>query len=121
MRKVISDEVVEIAKKHEKMEERIEIYWKMMMWYIEWKMVDERMRKYLDPNRRRREKMIGNDNSHGTTVNRDGTTVKNSGGTTVKNRDGTTVKGKSKPKKNQISEEAITIYISNNNVLYDKR
>ena len=119
MRKVISDEVVEIAKKHEKMEERIEIYWKMMMRYIEEIMVDERMRKYLDPNRRRREKMIGNDNSHGTTVNRDGTTVKNSGGTTVKNRDGTTVKSKSKPKKNQISEEAITIYISNNNVLYD--
>ena len=119
MRKVISDEVVEIAKKHEKMEERIEIYWKMMMWYIEWEMVDERMRKYLDPNRRRKEKMMDNKNRCGTTENRDGTTEKNSCGRTEKNSGGTTDKSKLKPKKNQISEEAITIYISNNNVLYD--
>lgn len=119
MRKVISDEIVEIAKKHESMEERIEIYWKMMVYYIEWIVVDERMREYLDPNIARSRKMEWKRNRHGTTKNKTCHDLKISDGTTKKISDATTKNTKSKPTKKQISEEAITIYISNNNVLYD--
>ena len=47
MRKTISDEIIEIAKKHENLNERMEIYWKMMARYIEWVIVDERMREQV--------------------------------------------------------------------------
>ena len=54
MRPSINDKIIEIAKKHENLNERMEIYWKMMARYIEWVIVDERMREYLDPNVRRK-------------------------------------------------------------------
>lgn len=143
MRKYISDKIIEIAKKHENLEERIEIYWKMMVYYIEWIIVDERMSEYLDPNTRRKLKMKWNQNSVGHTVsNRVGYTVsktewnkpseeenhttkqsglhcsKQSGLHCSKNSVGHTVKSKATSKKKQISEEALAIYISNNNMLY---
>ena len=119
MRKCISDEIIEIAKKHENLNERIEIYWKMMARYIEWVIVDERMRKYLDPNVWRSEKMKDNKNRCGTTEKTDKAQLKNSCGRTEKNSDGTTEKKRKKAKKSDITDEALTIYISNNNLLYD--
>lgn len=119
MRKTISDEIIEIAKKHENLNERIEIYWKMMAYYIEWVIVDERMKKYLDPNVWRSEKMKDNKNRCGTTEKTDKAQLKNSGGRTEKNSGGTTKKKSKKAKKSDISESDLTIYISNNKWLYD--
>ena len=118
MLKRISDEIIEIAKKHENLNERIEIYWKMMARYIEWVIVDERMREYLDPNVRRSKKMNGNKNSVKHTVKQSDTHCKNRVKQTVKNSVKQTVNSKAKTKKNQITDEDLTIYISNNNLLY---
>ena len=126
MRKCISDEIIEIAKKHENLEERMEIYWKMMAYYIEWVVVDERMRKYLEKRTMISEKMKGNKNRCGTAKKTDVTQLKNSCGRTEKtdvaelkkNSRGTTENKSKKAKKKQISEEALAIYISNNNLLY---
>ena len=118
MLKRISDEIVEIAKKHENLNERIEIYWKMMARYIEWVIVDERMREYLDPNVRRSKKMNGNKNSVKHTVKQSDTHCKNRVKQTVKNSVKHTENNKAKTKKTQITDEDLTIYITNNNRLY---
>lgn len=110
MRPSINDEIIEIAKKHESLNERMEIYWKMMAYYIEWVIVDERMREYLDPNVRRK-KYYEKESCQDYT---------DSPAKTIKKKSpAKTKKSKWKTKKKEISEEAITIYISNNNVLYD--
>ena len=119
MLKRISDEIIEIAKKHENLNERMEIYWKMMARYIEWVIVDERMREYLDPNVRRSKKMNGNKNSVKHTDKQSDTHCKKQSVSDWKNRAKHTVKNKSKTKKNNISESDLTIYISNNKWLYD--
>ena len=120
MRLRISDEIIEIAKKHENLNERIEIYWKMMARYIEWVIVDERMREYLDPKVRRSKKMKWNTNSVGHTVKQSGThCIKQSGTHCSKNRVGHTVKSKTKTEKKEISDNALTIYIDNNKEIYD--
>ena len=111
MLKRISDEIIEIAKKHENLNERMEIYWKMMARYIEWVIVDERMREYLDPNVRRSKKMEWKQNRLWHTKNKSDTHLKKG----VKQ----TKNSKSKTKKNDISESDLTIYISNNKWLYD--
>lgn len=126
MRKCISDEIIEIAKKHENLEERMEIYWKMMAYYIEWVVVDERMRKYLEKRTMISEKMKGNKNRCGSTKKTVVAELKNSCGRTEKtdvaqlkkNKCGTTENKRKKAEKKQISEEALAIYISNNNMLY---
>lgn len=118
MLKRISDEIIEIAKKHENLNERMEIYWKMMARYIEWVIVDERMREYLDPNVRRSKKMNGNKNSVKHTDKQSDTHCKKQSVSDWKNRAKHTEKNKSKTKKNDISESDLTIYISNNNRLY---
>ncbi len=118
MLKRISDEIIEIAKKHENLNERMEIYWKMMARYIEWVIVDERMREYLDPNVRRSKKMNGNKNSVKHTDKQSDTHCKKQSVTDWKNRAKHTEKNKSKTKKNQITDEDLTIYITNNNRLY---
>lgn len=119
MLKRISDEIIEIAKKHENLNERMEIYWKMMARYIEWVIVDERMREYLDPNVRRSKKMNGNKNSVKHTDKQSDTHCKKQSVSDWKNRAKHTEKNKSKPKKSDISESDLTIYISNNKWLYD--
>ena len=111
MLKRISDEIIEIAKKHENLNERMEIYWKMMARYIEWVIVDERMREYLDPNVRRSKNMKGKKNRLLHTKNKSDTHLKKG----VKQ----TKNSKPKTKKNDISESDLTIYISNNKWLYD--
>ena len=91
----------------------------MMARYIEWVIVDERMREYLDPNVRRSKKMNGNKNSVKHTDKQSDTHCKKQSVSDWKNRAKHTVKNKSKTKKNDISESDLTIYISNNKWLYD--
>lgn len=118
MRLRISDEIIEIARKHQNVNERIEIYWKAVLYAIEKQIIDERMSEYLDPNVRRKKKMEWNKNSVGHTVKQSGTDCSNSVGQTVKNSVGHTKNNKAKTKKNQITDEDLTIYITNNNRLY---
>jgi hypothetical protein len=114
MRPSINDKIIEIAKKHENLNERMEIYWKMMARYIEWVIVDERMREYLDPNVRRK-KYYERESCQDYTESPAKT---HSPAKTIDSH-GKTRKCKSRTKKKEVSEEAITIYISNNNVLYN--
>lgn len=114
MRPSINDKIIEIAKKHENLNERMEIYWKMMARYIEWVIVDERMREYLDPNVRRK-KYYEKESCQDYTESPAKT---HSPAKTIDSH-GKTRKRKSRTKKKEVSEEAITIYISNNNVLYN--
>lgn len=118
MRLRISDEIIEIARKHQNVNERIEIYWKAVLYAIEKQIIDERMSEYLDPNVRRKKKMEWNKNSVGHTVKQSGTDCSNRVGQTVKNSVGHTKNSKAKTKKNQITDEDLTIYITNNNRLY---
>lgn len=118
MLKRISDEIIEIAKKHENLNERMEIYWKMMARYIEWVIVDERMREYLDPNVRRSKNMKGKKNRLLHTKNKSVTDLNNKSVTDLKISVKHTKNNKAKTKKNQITDEDLTIYISNNNLLY---
>lgn len=118
MRLRISDELIEIAKKHTNIDDRVNIYGKAAIFYIEGVLVDDRMWEYLDPNKRRSAKMKWNQNSVGHTVKQSGTDCIISEGQTVSSSVGHTVKSKSKPKKKQISDDALTIYITNNNRLY---
>lgn len=120
MRLRISDEIIEIARKHQNVNERIEIYWKAVLYAIEKQVIDERMSEYLDPNLRRKKKMEWNTNSVGHTVKQSGThCIKQSGTHCSKNRVGHTVKSKTKTKKKEISDNALTIYIDNNKEIYD--
>jgi hypothetical protein len=118
MRLRISDEIIEIARKHQNVNERIEIYWKAVLYAIEKQIIDERMSEYLDPNVRRKKKMKWNKNSVGHTVKQSGTDCSNRVGHSVKNSVGHTKNSKAKTKKNQITDEDLTIYITNNNRLY---
>lgn len=118
MRLRISDEIIEIARKHQNVNERVEIYWKAVLYAIEKQIVDERMSEYLDPNVRRKKKMEWNKNSVGHTVKQSGTDCSNRVGHSVKNSVGHTKNDKAKTKKNQITDEDLTIYITNNNRLY---
>lgn len=125
MRIRISDEIIEIAKKHQDVNERMGIYGKAAMYAIEKVVVDDRMAEYLDPNLRRKEKMKWKQNRLGHTIIKSGTHLKKGVGQT-KNKCGTdlnlsvghTKKPKSKTTQNQITDDALTIYISNNNLLY---
>ena len=125
MRLRISDEIIEIAKRHQDVDERIQIYWKAVLYAIEKQIVDERMAEYLDPNTRRSRNMKWKQNRLGHTIIKSGTHLKKGVGQT-KNKSGTdlnlsvghTKNSKVTSKKNQISEEALAIYISNNNMLY---
>lgn len=118
MLKRISDEIIEIAKKHENLNERMEIYWKMMARYIEWVIVDERMREYLDPNVRRSKNMKGKKNRLLHTKNKSVTDLNNKSVTDLKISVKHTKKDKAKTKGKQITDEDLTIYIANNNRLY---
>lgn len=119
MRLRISDEIIEIARKHQNVNERIEIYWKAVLYAIEKQIIDERMSEYLDPNLRRSKNMMDKKNRLGHTKNKSGTDLKNKSGTDLKKGVGHTKKKQSKTKKIEISDDAFTIYISNNNILYD--
>ena len=126
MRLRISDEIIEIARKHQNVNERIEIYWKAVLYAIEKQIIDERMSEYLDPNVRRKKKMEWKQNRLGHTKKISvGHTKKISVGHT-KNKCGTdlnlsvgqTKNSKAKTKKKQITDDDLTIYILNNNRLY---
>ena len=120
MRIRISDEIIEIAKKHQNANERVEIYGKAVLYAIEKLIIDERMSDYLDPNQRRKKKMLWNQNSAGHTDKQSGTDCWDSVGQTVKkNRVGHTVKDKVKTTKTKEKNESLAIYINNNNQLYD--
>lgn len=120
MRIRISDEIIEIAKKHQNANERVEIYGKAVLYAIEKLIIDERMSDYLDSNLRRKKKMLWNQNSVGHTVKQSGTHCMEQSGThCLKNRVGHTVKNKVKTTKTQDKNESLTIYINNNNQLYD--
>lgn len=126
MRLRISDEIIEIAKRHQDVDERIKIYWKAVLYVVENIIVDERMEEYLDINKRRSRNMKDKKNRLGHTKNKTGPVLKNKSGPHLNNKSGPvlkkglghTKKDKATSKKNQISEEALAIYISNNNLLY---
>lgn len=118
MRLRISDEIIEIAKRHQDVDERIQIYWKAVLYAIENQIADERMTEYLDPNMRRSKNMKWKQNRLGHTIIKSGTHLNNKSGTHLKKGVGQTKKSKATSKKKQISEEALAIYISNNNLLY---
>ena len=119
MRLRISDEIIEIARKHQNVNERIEIYWKAVLYAIEKQIIDERMSEYLDPNLRRSKNMMDKKNRLGHTKNKSGTDLNNKSGTHLKKGVGHTKNSKSRTNKKDISDDALTIYISNNNILYD--
>lgn len=119
MRLRISDEIIEIARKHQNVNERVEIYWKAVLYAIEKQVVDERMSEYLDPNLRRSKNMMDKKNRLGHTKNKSGTHLNNKSGTHLKKGVGHTKNSKSRTNKIEISDDAFTIYISNNNILYD--
>jgi hypothetical protein len=58
-------------------------------------------------------------NRLGHTKNKSGTLLNNKSGTDLNLSVGHTKKDKVKTKKKEISEDALTIYISNNNTIYD--
>lgn len=118
MRLRISDEIIEIARKHQNVNERIEIYWKAVLYAIEKQIIDERMAEYLDPNVRRKKKMEWKQNRLGHTKKISVGHTKNKSGTDLNLSVGQTKNSKAKTKKNQITEQDLTIYISNNNLLY---
>jgi len=118
MRLRISDEIIEIARKHQNVNERIEIYWKAVLYAIEKQIIDERMSEYLDPNVRRKKKMEWKQNRLGHTKKISVGQTKNKSGTDLNLSVGQTKNSKAKTKKNQITEQDLTIYISNNNLLY---
>lgn len=86
----------------------------MMARYIEWVIVDERMREYLDPNVRRK-KYYERESCQDYTES----PAKTHSPAKTIDSPAKTKKGKSRAKKKEVSEETITIYISNNNVLYN--
>jgi len=120
MRIRISDEIIEIARKHQNPNERVEIYGKAVLYAIEKLIIDERMSDYLDLNLRRKRKMLWNQNSVGHTVKQTGPDCSNRQGHTVwKNRLGHTIKDKVQTTKTKQKSESLTIYINNNTQLYD--
>ena len=119
MRIRISDEIIEIAKKHQNANERVEIYGKAVLYAIEKLIIDERMSDYLDPNLRRSKNMKDKKNRLGHTKIKSGTHLNNKSGTDLKISVGHTKKDKVKTTKTQDKNESLTIYINNNNQLYD--
>lgn len=119
MRIRISDEIIEIAKKHQNANERVEIYGKAVLYAIEKLIIDERMSDYLDPNLRRSKNMEGKKNRLGHTKIKSGTHLNNKSGTDLNLSVGHTKKDKVKTTKTQDKNESLTIYINNNNQLYD--
>ena len=118
MRISFNDSIIEVAKKHSDLKERVEIYWKAMIYYIEWEVIDERMEWYLNPNLRRSENMKEKKNRAGKTKNKSCQDLKNKTCQDLKIRPGTTKKPRAKPSKDTTTDEALTIYISNNKLLY---
>jgi len=118
MRLSINDEIIEIAKKHSNTNERVEIYWKALIYYIEWMLVDERMEEYLSRWKRISNKLKWNKNRCGTSEKTNVADLKNKSGRVEKNKCGRTEKPKAKPKKKQVTDDDLTIYITNNNRLY---
>ena len=118
MRLRIPDEIIELARIHP--ESKVELYWAAVAYVLHWEMIYHWLADILDPNKRRSKKMEWNSNSAGHTVKQSGTDCINRVGQTVpKNSVGHSIKSKSKPTKKEISDEALTIYIGNNNILYD--
>ena len=119
MRIRISDEIIEIAKKHQNANERVEIYGKAVLYAIEKLIIDERMSDYLDPNLRRSKNMEGKKNRLGHTKIKSGTHLNNKSGTDLNLSAGHTKKDKVQTTKTQDKNESLTIYINNNTQLYD--
>lgn len=82
-------------------------------------MVYSWLAEYLDPNIRRSKKMKGKQNRLGHTIIKSGTDLNLRVGHTKTNKSGTHLKSKAKPKKKEVSNESLTIYISNNKQIYD--
>ena len=119
MRIRISDEIIEIARKHQNANERVEIYGKAVLYAIEKLIIDERMSDYLDPNLRRSKNMEGKKNRLGHTKIKSGTHLNNKSGTDLNLSVGHTKKDKVQTTKTKQKSESLTIYINNNNQLYD--
>ena len=90
MRVRIPDEVIELAKS-EDIDERLRILWAAVVYALDKRVVVDELEELLDPNKRRRQKMLGNqnsvshsDNSVSQTVNRLSHSVKNSVSHSVK-------------------------------------
>ena len=118
MRLSINDEIIEIAKKHSNTNERVEIYWKALIYYIEGMLVDERMEEYLNPNLRRSKNMKDKKNRAGRTKNKTWQDLNLRPAKSKKMRPDNTKISKSKPAKKQVTDDDLTIYITNNNRLY---
>lgn len=117
MRLSISDEIIELAKEHP--EKKLEIYWATLLYYIDNEVKYSWLLKYLDPNLRRSENMKDKKNRLGRTKNKSWQDLNLRPGNTKKISAGRTKKSESKTKKTEKTNEALTIYISNNNQLYD--
>jgi len=117
MRLSISDEIIELAKEHP--EKKLEIYWATLLYYIDNEVKYSWLLKYLDPNLRRSENMKDKKNRLGRTKNKSCQDLNLRPGNTKKISAGRTKKSESKTKKTEKTNEALTIYISNNNTIYD--
>ena len=69
MRIRIPDEVIELAKS-EDIDERLRILWAAVVYALDKKVVDSELADILDPNKRRRQKMLGKQNRLSHTINK---------------------------------------------------
>lgn len=118
MRISIPDEIIELAKKHP--EKKREIYWDAVAYIVDhdqlkWKWLLE----YVDTNMRRSKNMKDKKNRLGRTKNKTWQDLNLRPATSKKISPATTKKARSKPKEQHGTDEALTIYISNNKEIYD--
>jgi len=116
MRLRIPDEIIELVKQHP--DKKVEIYWATVSYILHNEMIYSGLAEYLDPNIRRSNKMKWKQNRLGHTINKSGTDLNLRVGQTI-NKSGTDLKSKAKTKKKDLSDESLTIYISNNKQIYD--
>ena len=113
----IPDEIIELAKQHP--EKKREIYWDAIAYIIDHEELKRQwLLKYLDKRTRISEKMKGNQNRCGTSEKTDVAELKTDVAE-LKNSSGRTETRKVRTVKTKENEEALGIYISNNNILYN--
>ena len=113
----IPDEIIELAKQHP--EKKREIYWDAIAYIIDHEELKRQwLLKYLDKRTRISEKMKGNQNRCGTSEKTDVAELKTDVAE-LKNSSGRTETRKVRTVKTKENEEALGIYISNNNIVYN--
>jgi len=122
----IADDIIEYANSEKDTDKRLKILWAVVEYALTKRIAIEELSHLLDPNKRRAEKMTWNKNRCGTTEKTDMPQLntvmpqlKNSSATTEKNRHATTENASRELKKVENVDESLSIYISNNNILYN--